>query len=63
MLPEQGDKVLNRHTIKDFVRMRYQTTGAGQQVRIALFDPKMISDAKAWLERRVGVLARFDVER
>jgi putative DNA primase/helicase len=40
--------------IKDQRQLMYRLTGQGMQFRYGFFDPKMIPDPKAWLERRLG---------
>ena len=40
----------------------YQPTGMGQKPRPARFNPARIPDPRAWLESRLGPLARFDIE-
>ena len=42
-----------------FDRLRYQLDGAKMKPRIAYFDRELISDPRAWLEERLGLLRKL----
>ena len=48
---------------KEFVPLlvRYRPVGGGQKDRNARFDQTMIIDPRAWLEERLGLLAKYEV--
>ncbi len=43
-------------------RAVYQRAGAGKRPAAVVFDPGVVGDLRAWLEARVGVLARFELD-
>ena len=49
--------------IKEFVPLLipYRPVGGGQKDRNARFDQTMISDPRAWLEDRLGPLAKYEL--
>jgi putative DNA primase/helicase len=42
-------------------RFRYQQPGARQKWRTGGFDPAVVADPRAWLEARLGPLAKFEI--
>lgn len=44
------------------VPVSYQRSGPGRKPQTAWYDSKIVPDARAWLERRLGKLAAFTVE-
>jgi hypothetical protein len=58
-----GTNSYNSIYIKEFVPLlvRYRPVGGGQKDRNARFDQTMISDPRAWLEDRLGPLAKYEL--
>ena len=44
------------------IKVSYQPAGPGMKPRTAFVDPAVLPDPRAWLEQRLGPLAKFELE-
>ena len=56
-----GHSPLESLSIRDFVPAWYQMSGERMQKRRVFVDPGVVPDPRAWLEKRLGPLAHFEI--